>query len=183
MSVNPKNQSDCIHKIVISGPVGAGKTQAINVLSDTEMVTTESNSSTPDIDGKKTITVAMDYGLITLDSGAQVHLYGTPGHKRFDFMWDILSENASGLILLINASAADPIADLQSYVDSFKPLINNAPLVIGVTHTENAPSDLQQRLSDYLTSINVTANVMLVDARNREEMHDIVSALIETIAQ
>ena len=43
-------------------------------------------------------TVAMDYGVMHLDDGEKIHLYGTPGQARFDFMWDILTTGGIGLI-------------------------------------------------------------------------------------
>ena len=47
-------------------------------------------------------TVAMDYGVIRLDEDTKVHLYGTPGQERFNFMWEILSKGSMGLILLLD---------------------------------------------------------------------------------
>lgn len=35
---------------------------------------------------KTNTTVAMDYGVIRLDESTKVHLYGTPGQERFDFI-------------------------------------------------------------------------------------------------
>ena len=103
------------YKLVFAGPVGAGKTTAIKSLSDIEVVTTEASISDGGRAIKPTTTVAMDYGLMKLASGDQVRLYGTPGQKRFDFMWDILSENALGVVLLVRADAPDPaLAEIVS---------------------------------------------------------------------
>ncbi|MBP7567928.1 MAG: GTP-binding protein, partial [Burkholderiaceae bacterium] len=66
-----------IYKLVFAGPVGAGKTTAIQSLSDIEVVRTEANASDDVKTLKKTTTVAMDYGLMKLASGDQVRLYGT----------------------------------------------------------------------------------------------------------
>ena len=99
-----------LYKIVFAGSVGSGKTTAIQSLSDIEVVSTEANASDEVRKLKPTTTVAMDYGLMRLDNGDQVRLYGAPGQKRFDFMWDILTENALGLVLLVNAAAQDPVA-------------------------------------------------------------------------
>lgn len=71
-----------IYKLVFAGPVGAGKTTAIQSLSDIEVVRTEANASDDVKTLKKTTTVAMDYGLMKLASGDQVRLYGTPGRAR-----------------------------------------------------------------------------------------------------
>ena len=74
------------YKIIIAGPVGAGKTEAIRSLSDKGVVTTEEIASDDVAKMKKTTTVAMDYGVMILESGEQVRLYSTPGQRRFDFM-------------------------------------------------------------------------------------------------
>ncbi|MDO4250609.1 MAG: ATP/GTP-binding protein, partial [Moraxella sp.] len=153
------------YKLIIAGPVGAGKTEAIRMLSDKGVVTTEEVASDKVKDMKKTTTVAMDYGVMKLDSGEQVRIYGTPGQRRFDFMWEILSENALGLVLLLNAEEADPVGDLHYYLDAFMPLIKSSALVVGVTHAENMPWDLHTRLSEALISRGVAANVSVVDAR------------------
>ena len=47
-------------------------------------------------------TVAMDYGTLQLDAQTKVHLYGTPGQERFDFMWEILAQGGLGLVLLLD---------------------------------------------------------------------------------
>lgn len=170
------------YKLIIAGPVGAGKTAAIQVLSDKGVVTTDEVASDDTKLIKKTTTVAMDYGVMILDSGEQVRLYGTPGQRRFDFMWEILSENALGLILLLNAEEKDPVNDLDYYLDAFSPLIKSSALVVGVTHAENMPWDLHETLSKQLMERGVGANVMIVDARDREQMRRMVRSLIYMIA-
>ncbi len=170
-----------IYKIILAGPVGAGKTEAIRSLSDKEVVTTEEVASDDTKLLKKTTTVAMDYGIMKLPTGEQVRLYGTPGQKRFDFMWEILSENALGLVLLLNATYPDPVQDLKEYMESFLPLINSSAMVVGVTHAEDMPWDLHERLSDEMMRQGVRANVMTVDARDKEQMAQLVSVLIYAI--
>ena len=170
------------YKLIIAGHVGAGKTAAIQVLSDKGVVTTDEVASDDTKLIKKTTTVAMDYGVMILDSGEQVRLYGTPGQRRFDFMWEILSENALGLILLLNAEEKDPVNDLDYYLDAFSPLIKSSALVVGVTHAENMPWDLHETLSKRLMERGVGANVMIVDARDREQMRRMVRSLIYMIA-
>ena len=94
------------YKIIFSGPVNAGKTTAIKVLSDIDVVSTEARASDHVKVKKENTTVAMDYGRINLDSETAVHLYGTPGQARFNFMWEILAQGALGLVLLIDCSAS-----------------------------------------------------------------------------
>ncbi len=177
-----KELSKDVYKLIIAGPVGAGKTEAIRSLSDKEVVTTEEVASDEVKNMKRTTTVAMDYGVMKLDSGEAIRIYGTPGQRRFDFMWEILSENALGLILLLNAEEENPLDDLAYYLDKFMPLISGSALVVGITHAENMPWDLHQKLSEYLVDRHIPANVAVVDARERDQMRQLVSSLVYMIA-
>lgn len=167
-----------IYKIVFAGPVGSGKTTGIQSLSDIEVVRTEAGASDYVRQLKPTTTVAMDYGLMRLDNGDQIRLYGTPGQKRFDFMWDILSENALGLVLLIDASAAAPVDDLRSYVAAFRALIERSALVVGITHAEAGEWDIRQRLHDEMKRLGLVPCLLETDARQRSDMATLVQSLI-----
>lgn len=170
-----------VYKLVFSGPVGAGKTTAIQTLSDIEVVRTEANASDNIKHLKPTTTVAMDYGLMKLPSGDRVRLYGTPGQKRFDFMWEILTENAIGLVLMLNASAPDPVADLTSYVGEFREFIDKTSLVVGLTHTEDVDPQVRQQIAHELVRMGLPPCVLATDARNREHMATLVKMLIYSI--
>ncbi|WP_304956612.1 GTP-binding protein [endosymbiont of Lamellibrachia barhami] len=102
-------------KIIFTGPVGAGKTTAINVISDTDTISTNESSTDEFRYRKNTTTVAMDYGIINMVDSKRVHLYGTPGQARFDFMWDILIQGGMGLVLLVDNARPDPLEDMQFF--------------------------------------------------------------------
>lgn len=89
-------------KVVVTGPFNAGKTEFIRTISDIPIVSTERSISDHLKSIKDETTVAMDYGQIKLD-GDVFHLYGTPGQPRFDFMWDILSQETHAFILMIDS--------------------------------------------------------------------------------
>ncbi|MDM7325312.1 MAG: ATP/GTP-binding protein [Thermus sp.] len=119
-------------KLVVSGPVGSGKTTFIQSLSEIPVVETDEWAS--EEIGKEKTTVALDYGLLTLD-GVPIHLYGTPGQERFNFIWDVLVEGALGLVLLV---AGDRPGDfpkarhILEYLTSRHPV----PFVVGVTRQD-----------------------------------------------
>jgi signal recognition particle receptor subunit beta len=79
-------------KMVVTGPFNAGKTEFIRSVSEIDVVSTERKISSNAERVKETTTVAMDFGRITVDEDLVLYLFGTPGQKRFDFMWEILSE-------------------------------------------------------------------------------------------
>ena len=86
-------------KMVITGPFSSGKTEFIRSISEIEVVSTE-RGITPDTaesQQKDNTTVAMDFGRITVDDDLVLYLFGTPGQRRFDFMWEILAEGHAGV--------------------------------------------------------------------------------------
>lgn len=170
-----------VYKIVFAGPVGSGKTTAIQTLSDIEVVRTEAAASDSVRALKPTTTVAMDYGLMRLGNGDSVRLYGTPGQKRFDFMWDILTENALGLVLLINASAPDPMQDLRTYLHEFRAFIERTAVVVGVTHTDRGGWSVRADVIAQMLHMGIAPCAMETDARDRADMATLVKALIYSI--
>ncbi|MEF3192796.1 MAG: ATP/GTP-binding protein, partial [Halothiobacillaceae bacterium] len=165
------------YKIIFTGPVGAGKTTAIRTLSDIPIVSTDENASDMTANRKPQTTVAMDYGLMNLDGNERVHLYGTPGQERFDFMWDILTEGGLGLVLLLDNTRINPLQDMSFYVNAFRKFIDRTQLVVGVTRMdERAEPDLS-RYNQHLAGLGYKAPIFEVDARERRDMAMLVQAL------
>jgi uncharacterized protein len=109
------------YKIIVTGPFNSGKTTFISTISDIEVVTTEKKITTEDRGIKNETTVAMDYGRVEID-GRVLHLSGTPGQTRFNFMWDILAKEMQAFIVLVDSmdrlsfpDAADLIALFSSF--------------------------------------------------------------------
>jgi len=62
----------------------------------------------------------MDFGRITVDEDLVLYLFGTPGQKRFDFMWEILSEGMLGFIVLVDSSRPETFREARNIVETFK---------------------------------------------------------------
>lgn len=165
------------HKIIFSGPVGAGKTTAIATISDIPPVKTEKIATDETRQVKPNTTVAMDYGVIHLGD-ERVHLYGTPGQERFDFMWDILSQGAIGLVLLISNVRPDPFADLRLFLDSFKPFAKDMRMVIGLTQFDRRPTPSIEDYQRELLKIGLKVPVFEIDARSRPDVSLLIQALL-----
>ncbi|MBW2539923.1 MAG: ATP/GTP-binding protein [Deltaproteobacteria bacterium] len=107
-------------KMVITGPFNSGKTEFIQSVSEIDVVATERKISSEAEKIKDTTTVAMDFGRITVDQDLVLYLFGTPGQKRFDFMWEILSEGMLGFIVMVDSTRPETFREARSILETFR---------------------------------------------------------------
>lgn len=166
------------HKIIFAGPVGSGKTTAIAAISDIEPLTTDEVASDMTNSRKPATTVAMDYGMIRLGEREKVHLYGTPGQERFDFMWDILTKGGIGLVLLLDNTRPTPFQDMKFYINAFRQFIDETRLVVGVTQMDVKAAPTLDEYIAKLHELNVLAPVFEIDSRRRDDVSMLIQALL-----
>ncbi len=107
-------------KMVVTGPFSSGKTQFIQTVSEIDVVATERKISSESERIKETTTVAMDFGRITVDDDLVLYLFGTPGQKRFDFMWEILSEGMLGFVVMVDSSRPETFREARRILETFR---------------------------------------------------------------
>ncbi len=169
-------------KIIFTGPLGTGKSTAIQSISDITPVQTEVFSKEVNQPKKKsTTTLAMDYGVVDLDGNEKIHLYGTPSLERLDFVWDILVKGGIGLVLLLDNTRADPFKDMWFFLEAFKKFITASNVVIGITKMDisNKPT-----IDDYYTQLqvsNLNPPIFAVDARAKNDVSIILQALLYSL--
>jgi uncharacterized protein len=107
-------------KMVVTGPFSSGKTEFIRSVSEIDVVSTERKiSSTHEKTVKEATTVAMDFGRITVDDDLVLYLFGTPGQRRFDFMWEILSEGMLGFVVMVDSTRPETFREARSILETF----------------------------------------------------------------
>ena len=166
-------------KILVSGPFNSGKTTFIRSISEIEVVSTERN--TVSSGEKSSTTVAMDFGRITLRDGDVLHLYGTPGQERFDFMWEILSEGMLGYVVLVSGADPATFEEAGRIIEAFE-RISQAPFVIGLTRSDRKDCMRPEALKE-LVFDSRDIDIVKCDARKVDDVKEVLLSLLERVLE
>ncbi|ADL58753.1 MULTISPECIES: ATP/GTP-binding protein [Methanothermobacter] len=88
-------------KVVIFGDYDTGKTTTLEQLCD----------KITKVEYKGT-TLALDYGNCIVN-GEKIHLFATPGHERFKFMLEIISNGLDAAIIVVDNSRGVTLAEKE----------------------------------------------------------------------
>lgn len=167
------------YKIVFAGTMGAGKTEAIRSLSDVPILKTEVFNTDEKSHAKMETTVGIDYGEITLQDDLTIGLYGTPGQERFDFIWPIICKGAIGAVILIDHSIANPIQELEEYLEIFQEYTDH--IAIGITHVDDDVEKSTYIYQEWLKKNDLFNPLFIIDARKKDDVLLLIEALITSI--
>ena len=168
-------------KIVVTGPFNAGKTEFIGSISEIEVVSTEQKITDGAQVVKAQTTVAMDFGRITVDDDLVLYLFGTPGQKRFDFMWDILSEGMLGFVVLVDSARPETFREAKMILDRFRR--NSAtPFVIAANKQDMADAWPPEDLRIALRAPSNT-KVLSCVATDRQSVKNVLLELLYSIVE
>jgi signal recognition particle receptor subunit beta len=177
----PRRRPPLPVKIVIAGGFGVGKTTTVASISEISPLTTEADMTTAaagvddasKVPGKRTTTVAMDFGCITVDESLKLYLFGTPGQDRFGFMWDDLAVGAIGALVIVDSRRLD---DCYPAVDYFERL--GLPFVVAVNRFHGT---VAHDLPSIRWALAVDDDVPLVtfDARDKLSVRDALLVVLD----
>lgn len=167
------------YKIIFLGPVGAGKTSAVTVLSDIAPTRMDHVVAEGRKTGQPETTLAMDHGLVHLGEAGTIHLYGMQGQPAFDAMGDLVAHGIIGLVLLIDNTRPDPLADLRFFLEGCLRFVSPADVVIGITRADLRPYPMMDDYYRELEALGIASTPILeVDARSRKDVSLLVEVLL-----
>lgn len=168
-------------KMVVTGPFSAGKTEFIQSVSEIDVVKTERKISSGAEQIKNETTVAMDFGRITVDDDLVLYLFGTPGQRRFDFMWEILSEGMLGFIVLVDSVRPETFREAKHILEIFKSYAST-PYVIAANKQDLpdawTPEDIKIALK-----LEKDVKVLSCVARDKEAVKAVLLELLYSILE
>jgi len=154
-----------IVKLVITGPVNAGKTTMVQNLSDSQIAATDVAATDQVSQLKAMTTVGLDFGILKIDDSLELHLFGTPGQSRFNFMWNILSKGAIGAIFLVDSTSDDSLQEMKKMYAYFTEHVD-LPAIVGATKQD---LDGAKSVEQIATILELNPDLVLpVDAREKE---------------
>ena len=100
----------------------------------------------------------MDFGRINFGPDCSLYLFGTPGQRRFEFMWEILSEGMIGFIVLVNARDPRSVTEASHILDRFADYAD-VPFVVGVTHLDEVDAPMAEVLNDIRSELGLRDDI------------------------
>ncbi|QPC82204.1 ATP/GTP-binding protein [Phototrophicus methaneseepsis] len=170
-------------KMVVTGPFSSGKTEFIRSISEIEVVSTdrEIRKESAERAEKDQTTVAMDFGRITVDEDLVLYLFGTPGQRRFDFMWEILAEGMLGFIVMVDSSKPETFREAKSILETFRAYAPT-PYVVAANKQDHpdawAPDDLRIALR-----IEPEVKLLPCVAKEKDSVRNVLLELLYTILE
>jgi signal recognition particle receptor subunit beta len=111
----------------------------------------------------------------------RLYLFGTPGQRRFDFMWEILAEGMLGFVVLIDSVKPETFREARNILDTFRAY---APVPYVVAANKQ---DLEDAWSpeDLRIALRIPKEVKVIPcvATNRESVKNVLLELLYLVLE
>jgi len=166
-------------KIVITGPFNSGKTEFVKSLSEIDVINTEKKITIPELAAiKGETTVAMDFGKVTINDD-KIYLFGTPGQHHLHIMWEVLTENMIGFIVVVDSTDRKRFKEAREIIKFFSDILEE-PYVIAANKQDIAGAATIDELKKEL-GLKEGDIILPCAATDKKTTMPVLEALIKTV--
>jgi signal recognition particle receptor subunit beta len=110
-----------------------------------------------------------------------LYLFGTPGQRRFDFMWEIMSEGLLGFVVMVDSVRPETFREARSILDTFRNY-SDTPFVIAANKQDDADAWTPE---DIKIALGVDGNVKVLPcvATRKESVKFVLLELLYSILE
>lgn len=169
-------------RIVLFGSMGIGKTTAIRSLCGDSFVDCDVSNLDIEQNAKATTTVGADFGIVRVGEGEELHVYGSPGQDRFDFMRRWLLTLALGVMVLVDVNEPEALAQAERTLSEVATHAPEAAAIVLVARPASAHAI--QHFAEHLAArIGWAIPVVPVDVRDHGQMTDALELLVAVLPE
>ncbi len=167
-----------IAKLLVTGPFGSGKSTFIEYVTDEQFSGNDVPTTGELAQYKSMTTVGMDFGILHVDDELDVHLFGTPGQARFNFMWKIMAKGALGTLFLVDGASERALSEAKTMLQAYHEM-SDMKLVIGVSKQDLPEAKSLNDIAEMLEIGDIP--MFAIDAREDSDAKFLIMALLQEV--
>ena len=170
------NLSTCQRKVVVIGDQNVGKTCILqrlvdNVFNENTEPTISNNTS--------------KYHCNVNNKDINLTIWDTAGQEKYRSLTNVYFRDSQAAIVVFDAQNTEPLAEIQSWLASFKSVVGNQCFVVVAANKADLVSDeaaLQTRCSELETELGGIP-VKIVSAKNGDGIIDLFNLVAEKVSE
>jgi signal recognition particle receptor subunit beta len=116
-----------------------------------------------------------------VDDDLVLYLFGTPGQRRFDFMWEILAEGMLGFVVMVDSAKPETFREAKSILETFRAYAST-PYVIAANKQDHPDA---WATDDLRIALRIEESVKLLPcvAKDKESVKNVLLELLYSILE
>ncbi|MDB9527321.1 GTPase [Oscillatoria sp. CS-180] len=173
-----------VMRLIIAGAEGSGKSAFIRTISEIEVIGKNHAAQGPTAHSRGNASTSMDFGRLQFGHNMVLHMYGTPGESRFDFMRDMLIRKAHACVLLVPSHRPAEFRRSRLILNYMQQR-SEVPIIIGLTHQDSEDAWNAKNIAIALGSFRSQPlpTMIIVNANERQSVAKALIMLISRFSQ
>lgn len=157
-------------QIIFIGSPRSGKSKAIESIC-------ENSSLSINLYVSDEISVRIDYGELKLNHN-EIKLVGLPSKIRSEATWEILSQQASTIVILLDLSRPEPLTYLEYYLNFLSTKKNKLNTYCCFTHSDKHKGSLHKIVLAIKEKFPELTGIHHIDAREKQDVEKLLNKIL-----